>query len=165
MGKLCALLSVAVALIAVHPGMGEEQLRGAASLEAAATGAVVWPMAGASGDESCGCYDISKHKCKCKSSVCSKKSCQNQGSDFHWTGGCSCGCDGLVVGKDCPEKPPHLVGFIDAYGPVGPTYSPTAVPAAAGYPDTGVKDYHLYRCCHVSVDNQRSIKLGALVRI
>merc|ERR1739848_718172 len=27
---------------------------------------------------------------------------------YYWTGGCSCGCDGLNVGDDCPEKPPHL---------------------------------------------------------
>ena len=52
---------------------------------------------------------MEKHKCSCKSNVCAKNSCQNQDKDrYAWTGGCSCGCDGLVVGADCPEKPPHL---------------------------------------------------------
>merc|ERR1739848_603215 len=32
----------------------------------------------------------------------------NEGSAVLLDRGCSCGCDGLEVGDDCPEKPPHL---------------------------------------------------------
>merc|ERR1711933_444349 len=104
--KLSALVSIAVALVAAQPALSEEHLRGVV------TGDHPMPSPalprGNKGDETCGCYDITKHKCKCKDSVCSKNSCEKQDDEHFWTGGCSCGCPGKEVGKDCPEKPPHV---------------------------------------------------------